>query len=1420
MNLRSKTILVVSITILVATGLLYAHAVYFWLAQFTSLERQTTQNQLERATKIITNQLDHLTVTADDWAAWDDTYTFLVDANQEYIDKNLLDVTYTNLGLNLLLISNTQGQVVFAKAYDLVEDQPVELPGDLTQHLQAGSPLLSPASSGECTHGLLGLTEQTLLVAACPILPSDEMGAIRGVLLMGRTLDDPLIAQVAELAGLTVVIYPLNQQPFPESLQPVVEKLAGEESWLVEARDESTVAGYTLLPDLYAQPALILSIEQPRRIYHQGKQGIQSLVVTLLIFGTAAALICLVILDRLVLGRLARLGKRIQEISASDDLALRLETRGRDELSRLAHLINQMLEGQEKSTYKLSQAMEEMEAQAEALAEANQALHSEISLREKIEKTLHSKSIQQERLIESARSLVQTLDVRQVLLRIGEGAREILEADGCSIYMLEPDGKTLTPVVAVENAYTDQILAAPLDVDRSFTGQAVKARQGLIFNDAGSHPGGYQIPGTPEEDDERIIVAPFVVGEKVLGAMCMDRSGSDFTQEELVLAEAFAAYATAALENALAHDEIQREVQERRQAEAALRDSEERYRTLFNSVPVGLYRTNPEGQILEANLALAEMLGFKDPESLKQFSSEQFHVNPADRQRAQVQLEQEATLRDYELQLRRQDGRVIWCSDNFLAVPDSQGKTLYYNGSLEDITERKLAEEALQDSEIRYRSLIENIPVGVYRTTPGPRGEFLMANPAFLQLFGYDSEEELRQVAVADAYTIPEQRLAFSETLLEQGHISGKEVLLKKKDGSHFWGSVDARIVYAWDGHPQYFDCNIQDVTQRKRAEKVQGALYQIAKATNEADGLDQLFKGVHQVVQELMPAQNCFIALYDPASTMISYPYFADQYDPPPAPRKLDKSLTSYVIRHGQPLLSLPEVFDDLAAQGEVESIGTPSVDWLGVPLKTGDNVTFGALVVQTYDEGLRYTESDKELLTIISTQIALAIERKRAEEKLTYNAFHDELTGLPNRTLFMDRLEHAIKISRRRNDHWFAVLFLDLDRFKTINDTLGHVLGDQLLVSASHRLHACMRSADTVARFGGDEFVILLEDLEEGNDAIVIADRILATLIDPFMLAGHEVTVGASIGIVYSSQGYEKPEEVLRDADIAMYQAKSLGRGRYVVFNSAMRADVVAHIELEKDLRQAIEHQDFVLHYQPILALKNSKIIGFEALLRWQHPKRGLIPPSDFIPFAEESGLILPLGEWVLREACRQMSEWQRLFPTLTPLTISVNLSNKQFSQPLLFEQIENALEESGLHSSYLRLEITESVIMENAELTIATLNRLRQIGVQVHIDDFGTGYSSLVYLHMLPINAIKIDRSFVSGNSLMNNGLDIAQTIVRLAHELNMEAIAEGVETQDQLEKLTRLNCEYAQGFHISACLDNKAIEKLLKTIQPPG
>ncbi len=438
---------------------------------------------------------------------------------------------------------------------------------------------------------------------------------------------------------------------------------------------------------------------------------------------------------------------------------------------------------------------------------------------------------------------------------------------------------------------------------------------------------------------------------------------------------------------------------------------------------------------------------------------------------------------------------------------------------------------------------------------------------------------------------------------------------------------------------------------------------------------------------------------------------------------------------------------------------------------------------------------------------------DRKSAEQKLSHDAFHDTLTDLPNRTLFMDRLRLAVERAKRRDDFLFAVLFLDLDRFKDINDSLGHLMGDQLLIAIAKMLGEDLRSTDTVARLGGDEFVILLEDISDISDATHIADRIQEKLTKSFKLMDREVFVTTSIGIVLSMTGYQRPEDVLRDADIAMYRAKAQGRARYEIFDSAMRDRIMDRISLETDLRQSFERNELLMYYQPIVSIMDNRIIGFEALVRWQHPERGLLAPSEFIPMAEETGLILSIGQWVIREACGQMFEWLKEFPTEPPLTISVNLSGKQVAQPDLYDQVAQVLKETGLESRSLKLEITESAIMDNIDFAVQVFTRLQELGVQIQVDDFGIGYSSLNYLSHFPINTLKIDRTFVRNMTKDNNYLKIVQAIIMLAHGLGMTVIAEGIETEAQLSQIKTLGCELAQGFFISKPWDIQGIKHLL-------
>lgn len=444
---------------------------------------------------------------------------------------------------------------------------------------------------------------------------------------------------------------------------------------------------------------------------------------------------------------------------------------------------------------------------------------------------------------------------------------------------------------------------------------------------------------------------------------------------------------------------------------------------------------------------------------------------------------------------------------------------------------------------------------------------------------------------------------------------------------------------------------------------------------------------------------------------------------------------------------------------------------------------------------------------------QIQDITERKRAEEQVHHAAFHDALTGLPNRTLLSDRLSLALARAKRNKEYQFAVLFLDLDRFKLVNDSLGHTLGDQLLVELGRRLELCMRKADTVARLGGDEFGMLLDGIKDPYDAIYIAERIQEELLEPFTLNGHEFLTTTSIGIAFSQTGYYGPEDILRDADIAMYRAKANGKARYEVFDVAMHSHAVEMLTLERELRHAIERKEVSVHYQPIVSLVDKKLVGFEALARIDSPELGPISPAQFIPLAEETGLIIPLGLLVLQEACRQMHEWHKQHPRQQPLTISVNLSSKQFTQLNLVDLIRKGLEETEMDPASLHLEITESVIMEKAQDAAEMLSQLKNLGVKLSIDDFGTGYSSLSYLHSFPFDILKVDRSFVCRMGNDHESLGIVETILTLAQKLGKKVVAEGVETEQQVAALLELGCGYGQGYLFSRPLWAADAEKLI-------
>jgi diguanylate cyclase (GGDEF)-like protein/PAS domain S-box-containing protein len=438
---------------------------------------------------------------------------------------------------------------------------------------------------------------------------------------------------------------------------------------------------------------------------------------------------------------------------------------------------------------------------------------------------------------------------------------------------------------------------------------------------------------------------------------------------------------------------------------------------------------------------------------------------------------------------------------------------------------------------------------------------------------------------------------------------------------------------------------------------------------------------------------------------------------------------------------------------------------------------------------------------------------ERKSFEDQLTHQALHDPLTKLGNRLLFRDRVEHAIARTVRKRAP-IAVLFLDLDNFKSVNDSLGHAAGDELLISVTERLQSCLRSSDTPARFGGDEFAILLEDLEHVSQASFIAERIRTVLCDPFSIAGTEVFIGSSIGIAVSVDGRETPEELLRNADVAMYMSKRNGKDQYTIFENQMHDVLIKRVRLESDMRSALNNREFEVYYQPILDLESEQVMGMEALVRWNHPEHGLIAPLDFIPLAEETGLIIPLGRWILEEACVQTRTWQNRYEYREGLSITVNVASRQFQDDSLEGMIKQALLKSKLPPQSLILEITESTMLSDTESTIEKLQELKKLGIRFAIDDFGTGYSSLSYLQQFPVDILKIDKSFIDKITMTKEGAAVAKAIITMSETLNLKTIAEGIESAGQQSELRQLGCELGQGYHFARPLRMADMNKFLR------
>lgn len=697
-----------------------------------------------------------------------------------------------------------------------------------------------------------------------------------------------------------------------------------------------------------------------------------------------------------------------------------------------------------------------------------------------------------------------------------------------------------------------------------------------------------------------------------------------------------------------------------------------------------------------------------------------------------------------------------------------------YRSMQQELAERKRAEEAFRESEEKYRLLFERspLPMWVYDRRSL---RFLAANDAAVRFYGY-SREELFSMSVGEISYSEDAGallLKLAKGIPELTNTGAWRH--RKKDGM----AIDVDVVsheILFGGKRAMLEL-MNDVTERKRAEEA-------------LQKREEHFRSLIENASDLILIANSHGTLSYISPSVDRALYYSPE-------ELLGRNLFEFVH---------PEDFSHAfsAMARNIQSPGeSQPVEWR-VRHKLGHWRVFEVI-------GKCVIDRSEEPSVILNARDIT--ERKAAEEKLMHDALHDPLTNLPNRLVFMDRLGQAIKRSKRNLNYVFAVLFLDLDHFKLVNDSLGHIVGDELLVAMARRLELGLRPGDTIARLGGDEFAILLEDLVEVGAMEQIAARIQLEVAAPFELGDQIIYTTASIGIAFNAPSYNRPEEILRDADTALYQAKGLGKSCHAVFNATMHEQAVKLLRLRTDLRQALERDEFRVFYQPVVSLKSGRITGFEALVRWQHPNFGLLAPAQFIAVAEESNVIAPLGLWVLREACRQTREWQTQYPQNPPLSISVNLSVKQLAQPDLDVEIATVLRETGLSVKSLKLEITESVFMKNAESMGTVLAKLNALGAQLQIDDFGTGYSSLSYLHKFPFDNLKIDRAFVSSMNTNAKNAQIVRTIVLLAHNLGMTVTAEGVETIEQLSELTALNCEEGQGYFFSKPVKASEVETLI-------
>lgn len=866
-----------------------------------------------------------------------------------------------------------------------------------------------------------------------------------------------------------------------------------------------------------------------------------------------------------------------------------------------------------------------------------------------------------------------------------------------------------------------------------------------------------------------IIIVPIVNYQSVIGFVGFDsiRSKKDWSQDSICLLNFFG--------------EMLANVLHRQQTEAAIQQNQRKLSGLINSLPGIVFScaADQEYSMKYMSEGCFNLTGYHSNELIANpeltyndiTNSEDIpHILKA----IQTAISQQ---KPYEIEYRiiAKTGEEKWLWEKGIVVFDQSGQLQCIEGFITDITKLKKSEQALRESEERYRLLAENVTDMIARHSPD--GVYLYVSLSCQVLLGYQIDELIGHSAYE--FFHPEDISAIQEfhnKVLQEDVFDVVTYRIRQKNGNYIWFETTAKIVYDYStGNVKELITVSRDITKRKQTEK------ELKQAETK---YRTIFENITQGI-----FQTSLNGRYLSANPALAKIYGYD------SPEELINTLTD--IEHQ--LYVDPNCRTYLI--NLLEQTGFVSDFESQVYCKNGQIIWISETIRAVYDEFNQFLYYEGTVEDVSA--------RRLAEERLKHDAFHDSLTQLPNRAWFMQQLEFSIA----HNHNWmYGVLFIDLDRFKVVNDSLGHLAGDELLKNVAKRLEKCLRWQDKVARFGGDEFAILLENIDDLQEVIQIAERIQEKLKLPFKLKTEKIFTSASIGITLSTIGYEKPEDLLRDADLAMYQAKAEGKGRYVVFDPVMQVAALARLQLENDLRQAIKKQEFSLYYQPIVDLTTEYIIGFEALLRWKHPLHSWISPADFIPIAEETGLINSIGWWVFQEACCQLDLWKQKFPK-TPLIMNINISPHQLKKVDLVKGIESILQIYRINGSDLKLEITESCFLETVASETAVVEQIKSLGIGLCIDDFGTGYSSLSRLHEFPLDTLKIDRSFI--NLIEFGQTAIVQTIVTLAHSLGMNIVAEGIETKTQLEKLKSLGCELGQGYFFSKPVDSQTATQLLSS-----